>query len=359
MPLKILVSSLPLPPVTLGSWTNRMMNFQNNLGYFDKILSPTQHPDSTFLFCQKRALKVWEKIRGNRADKIYASFIVELIELASNQNSVKILVVDDQNLLDAVTRVRERLPKNTEINYSHHGHQLSAPIRIFDRVDKVFFLTQDGYEKTVASNYQFTPEVHIVGNGVVGDEFKPLSQAQKTKCRTELGYGPDDLIISWMANARPVKGLHIFKKVISRLLETYPNLKIISIGHELDTSIKHKGWKQVGRISNASLPPYLQISDVYFFTALWQEGFGLSLAEAVKCGNWAIASHIGGIPTVLKDVPNKVFVKEPNIVREWVEAFDQFLELRENGQLVLPKKQLDQLHNYPDWEKRFISALES
>lgn len=359
MLIKVLISSLALPPTNFGSWTNRITNFQKRKGYFDYILSPTQSPDKTYIFCQKDKLKIWDKAFQGRAQKVAKNYLDFISSLIIKGKPIQLLVVDDRNLLEAVIGIKSLLPSGSEIIYSHHGHNLSIPNWVMDLVDKVFFLTLEGYQKTLEYNYQFTPEVFIVGNGVVGDEFKPISKEEKDKRKVELGFEMNDLVILWLANSRPVKGLHLFEKVIHQLLKKYPEIKILSLGHDPLQSVPQKSWKQIGKVPNEKLPYFLQVGEVYFFTSLWQEGFGLSLAEAVKCGNWAIASNLGGIPKVLSDVPNSILIQNPNIVEEWVDAFEKFLLLRKEGKPSLSAAQLKEWNTYEDWESRYLKALES
>uniref|UniRef100_UPI00259A6FB5 glycosyltransferase family 4 protein n=1 Tax=uncultured Algoriphagus sp. TaxID=417365 RepID=UPI00259A6FB5 len=226
-------------------------------------------------------------------------------------------------------------------------------------VDKVFFLTELGYQKTLEVNYQFTPEVFVIGNGVVGDGFKPISQEEKNERRKEFGWTNDDIVITWLANARPVKGLHLFKKVVENLSGKYSNLKVLSIGHKPQSDLNSSNWIQVGQVSNSNLPKYLQLGDAYFFTSVWQEGFGLSLAEAVKCGNIPITSPLGGITEVLSEIPHKIYVQRPNVVEDWVNAFEEYLNLRNSPEFISQEFDFGSWQSYDKWEQRFLNALKS
>lgn len=358
---KVLISSIGLPSQSIGSWVVRIQKFQENLSYFDFILSPTSKPDQSFLFCQKTDLKIWQKLypKNTKTNLRAEQYLNALKKLAELGKPMQVLVIDDRSLLDSVVLFKPQLPKGSEICFSYHGHSLALPNWVMDNTDKVFFLTLLGYKKSLEINYQFTPQTFIVGNGVVGELFFPLSKQEKRTQREKLGYSPDETILVWMANSRPVKGFHLFKKIAFKLLEKHPALKIISIGHETDLTIQHQNWKQVGRLAHKDLPGYLQIGDIYFFTSLWQEGFGLSLAEAVKCGNWVLTSSLGGIPEVLQDCRKAVFVDEPNIVDSWIMGFESLVEIKKSD--IVPDleylKWLEKWHDYTDWENRYLKAL--
>ncbi|MDI1323108.1 MAG: glycosyltransferase family 4 protein [Algoriphagus sp.] len=358
---KILISSIGLPSQSIGSWVVRIQKFQENLNYFDYILSPTSKEDQSLLFCRKNDLKIWQKLypKNTKTNLRAEQYLFALKKIAEKGNPMQVLVMDDRSLLDSVVLFKPQLPKGSEICFSYHGHSLALPNWVMDNTDKVFFLTIAGYKKSLEINYQFTPQTFIVGNGVVGDQFFPLSKQEKGIQRESLGYSPDDRILVWMANSRPVKGFHLFKKIAVKLLEKYPDLKIISIGHETDPTIHHQNWKQAGRLAHKDLPGYLQIGDIYFFTSLWQEGFGLSLAEAVKSGNWVLSSALGGIPEVLQGCRKAVFVEEPNIVNSWIQGFESLLEKKQAD--TFPDQEyfnwLKTWHEYSDWEQRYFKAL--
>ena len=159
-----------------------------------------------------------------------------------------------------------------------------------------------------------------------------------------------------MSNNRPKKGIHLFLSVANILLAKYPELEILIIGTHLEEGKSHPKICSVGRIPNSELPKYLQIGDFYAFTSLWHEGFGLSLAEAIKCGNIVIASKIGGIPDVVKDVPSTILVDFPNMIEEWVKAFERAWEIQPSFN---PNPDiLNQVHDLKAWESNYLAALQ-
>ena len=89
---------------------------------------------------------------------------------------------------------------------------------------------------------------------------------------------------------------------------------------------KIEGVCFIGRVPNNELPKYYQVSDVYLFSSLWQEGFGLSLIEALHCGCYCIASSIGGIPEVLEYGKFGELVERPNFVNDWIDAINGYLK---------------------------------
>src|SRR5690606_33475577 len=81
-----------------------------------------------------------------------------------------------------------------------------------------------------------------------------------------------------------------------------------------------------GKIPNDKLPEYYQVSDVYLFPTLCKEGFGMTLIEALHCGNYCIASEYGGVPEVLQNGRFGKLIANSHFVNEWVEAMNHYLE---------------------------------
>jgi L-malate glycosyltransferase len=107
---------------------------------------------------------------------------------------------------------------------------------------------------------------------------------------------------------------------------------------------KIEGVHYFGRIPNDKLPEYLQTTDCYLFPTLWHEGFGMSLIEALHCGNYCIASSIGGVPEVLQYGKLGKLIVNPHFVKEWEQAMMEFIE----NQISLPVISSD-LYSTASW----------
>jgi glycosyltransferase involved in cell wall biosynthesis len=84
------------------------------------------------------------------------------------------------------------------------------------------------------------------------------------------------------------------------------------------------GVRFLGTIPNSQIAQYYQCSNVYLFPTLCEEGFGMSLIEALHCGCICIASEIGGVPEVLQHGKFGHLIKNPDNVNEWVEAIEKY-----------------------------------
>ncbi len=337
----------------------RISLFNDRNDYFDYILSPTDHIDQKNIFCKKKGWISWNPYFKDIQLRYWVAkdFLKAITKISKTCKKIKIVVLDDAHLLEACTLIKNSSGIEMELIFSYHGHFMEISSKILEKTDKVLFLTKAGYLETIKKSKQFTPEAHIIGNGVDSNYFFPVEKNIKHSLRANKGFSKDDIIITWMANSRPVKGLHIFLKVALKLVLIEPRIKIVVIGQSGDLQISHPRIYNIGRIKHDQLPEYLQISDFYFFTSLWKEGFGLSLVEAIKCGNIAIASKTGGIPSVLENVFQKVFVNEPNVIEAWVAAFEEAKIIEAQKDNWFSSFSFSNFHSFEIWERNFLTAL--
>ncbi|WP_293010828.1 glycosyltransferase family 4 protein [Mongoliibacter sp.] len=357
--MKILVSNVEVPSARLGSWNNRIsVLIENDPEFFDFILSPSNSNLESNLYCQKRKWITYNPLfyRFQLEHWVARDFLTAIRDISKSAESIKIVVMDDLILCEAIAGLKDKLSCFVELIFSYHGHQLLVPESFGHKIDKIFFLTNLGYLESLAVNKVFSPEVFVVGNGVRSDLFYPLESNQKQQLKRGMGFADTDELVVWMANSRPAKGLHIFLKLVEGLAPKFPHLKFLVIGNAGKLPIDNPAVYQIGKIGHDQLPKYLQISDYYFFTSLWKEGFGLSLVEAIKCGLKVITSINGGIEEVIQDYDRVIRVKEPNKVQAWIEAFE--LLRKKDFEAAKPEK-LKDFHNYENWELKFKSAIEA
>ncbi|PZX47683.1 glycosyltransferase [Algoriphagus chordae] len=358
--IRVLVSNLPLPYQGIGSWTFEFNYFLEKNKFFDFVLSPNKEGDSSYIFSAKRKWFPGSQFVRQKAltDWVAKDYLSELLKIGQKKLPVQILVIDDQALLEAVCTIKTQLPQGSEIIFYYHGHALKLNPSLAHLTDKVFFLTEAGYLESLNINNEFTPEVHIVGNGVSSVIFHPLVADEKTSLRESMGFERKDIIICWMANSRPVKGIHLFGKLIPKLLELDPRIKIVTIGHEPNTLWENDRLFQIGKKTSQEVAKYLQLSDYYFFTSLWKEGFGLSLVEAIKCGNFILCSDNGGIKDVVSTYPNVHLIDKPNILNSWIEAFkEQLLKPNVDTKQQFQFSDFEEFYSLDSWEKRLKRGL--
>jgi glycosyltransferase involved in cell wall biosynthesis len=93
------------------------------------------------------------------------------------------------------------------------------------------------------------------------------------------------------------------------------------------------------------------------FTTFYDEGFGLSMIEATKCGNTVIASNRGAIPEVLENIDYTYLINDVENIENWIEAFNLARIETNNGKIRRLKSETDLIWDYKDWEQKFINAI--
>jgi glycosyltransferase involved in cell wall biosynthesis len=357
---KILISNVALPSKKIGSWTNRITKFLvNNPDQFDLILSPTESPDSQYIFCKKRKASPSFLAKVLRKSPVLASctdYLKVFDKLDITQDKLHLVVIDDLVLLEGIAIWKSKnLKSNIRLDFSFHGHSFILSEKWGHLVDRIFFLTHLGYLDTLKRNEVFVPQIHVVGNGTDSSFFYPLSKEEKAKKRFDFGYNEQDKVLVWVSNNRPKKGLNLFLELSKRLSEKYPNLQTLIIGALLPQLPANSRIKVIGKVPNIDLPKYLQLGDIYCFTSLWNEGFGLTLIEAAKSGNVVVASQNGGIPEVVIGLNASFLVKYPNQLSAWEESFAEAWEL---VKIYEPNPEmLEKFHPFEVWEEKFLQAL--
>ena len=262
--------------------------------------------------------------------------------------------MDDPHLLEAIAIVKHKLKCEVQLIFSFHGFDLNIDSKTIAEVDKILFLSKTGLEKSKL-NYQNFPKAMVVGNAVNSNLFYPLRASEFVNERKRMGYSETDEILIWMANDRPKKGFHIFKSVAENLLRNVENLKILIIGS--NQTIDHINVRSVGRVKNTEVALYLQIGNYYIFTTLYEEGFGLSMIEALKCGSAVIASNRGAVPEVLHNLKQTYLIDEVEKTDSWIESFNLARTNSNFGKNRLTKDYTDNIWNYEDWEAKFKNAI--
>lgn len=353
---KILVSNIGLPTTKIGSWTTRLSQFlENNPEIFDFVLSPNSE-GSKLLYCKKRKFFTWKKQlrRFQLLNWVAADYLNQLKKLSKKYSKITILVMDDPHLLEAISFTKSKLKCEVELIFSFHGYELTIHPKIIAEVDKILFLSQTGVEKSELE-YQNFPKTIVVGNAVDSNVFYPLENSAFIQERKKMGFTENDEILIWMANDRPKKGFHIFKIVAENLLQNNEDLKVLIIGSI--QSIDHKNAKSVGKIPNKDVASLLQLGNYYLFTTLYEEGFGLSMIEALKCGNAVIASSRGAVPEVLNNLEQAYLVDEVEKIDSWIESFNLARTNSNFGKNRPTKHYTDGIWNYRTWETKFLNAI--
>lgn len=281
-------------------------------------------------------------------------YLQELVNLSKSHSELVVIVMDDVHLLDAVAALKARLKTPIKLIFSFHGFRLNLPLKLQKHVDKVLFLTSLCYQESKFASGVFLPKVAIVGNAVDSKKFYPANSAERQKQRESLNISETSTVFIWMANDRPIKGLAMFQQIAAHYKKEGLDYTFLVIGNA--KSYDDQNCIYLGKIQNEQLAFYLQVGNYYLFTALTEEGFGLSVIEAYKCGNFVIAPNKGALPEVLNNLQNSTFLQDPTSLEQWLATIDRVL-LKDSNPLT--KQAAISIWSYEAWEQKFIKAITS
>ncbi|WP_405605386.1 glycosyltransferase family 4 protein [Polaribacter sp. Asnod1-A03] len=362
----ILISPIPLPYDKIGSWTVMYSSYLKNNNSFNYIICPAPNGkfkvEYSFLKTQSTLNKIKNKLFGLDRFSNYFDALENIID--NSDKKYLIHIVDNSGLIIPLNNYLENNyhRKNFYIQYAYHGYDIiygkSKGEEFFSCIEEMFFLTNSSYNAFLNYYNVFTPKVRVLHNGIDSNKFKLLENNNENNVKKQLNIENKTIFI-WCSQDRPKKGLDFILEIWIDIYNKYNNnIVLLIIGTKRTINIP--GVINLGSVANDLLPKYYQISDIYLFPALWKEGFGLVLAEALKCGCYCIASNQGGIPEVLQYGRLGRLIDGPNKKDNWIFAIEETIENLSS----LGKKKSDEnidlnsLYNLDDWCKNITLYIE-
>jgi mannosyltransferase len=154
-------------------------------------------------------------------------------------------------------------------------------------------------------------EATVIPHGVDTDRYAP--SADRATAFAESGL-PGRYAIGCFGRVRAQKGTDVFVDAMCRLLPRYPDFTAVIVGaitidqsgfaNELKKRIEAAGLQSrlviTGELPIEDLPRWYQRLTIYAFTSR-NEGFGLTLIEAMSSGAALVASRAGAAELVVED----------------------------------------------------------
>jgi mannosyltransferase len=184
-----------------------------------------------------------------------------------------------------------------------------------------------------AASYLKRPAT-IVPHGIDTDLFHPPADRRAAFAATGL---PGGYAIGAFGRVRPQKGTDVFVEAMCRLLPRYPDWSAVVVGR---ATVEHRAFVEslqakiadvgladrmrfLGEVPIDEVPRWYQRISIYAFTSR-EEGFGLTLLEAMATGTALVAARAGVAETVVSDGETGVLVA-PGNVDELVDALEPLM----------------------------------
>jgi glycosyltransferase involved in cell wall biosynthesis len=329
MPKVILISQVPLPYFGIGSWTTLYKNYLNGGHQIDYVIcaQPEQQFENVSygIVANNLLLNIKKKWKNNS----YIGYIEALEKLINPEEKYIIQIIDNFGIVKPLLSFLEKkkMRSNCYIQFFYHGY---PPFYgnfesrwFFESIDEMVLLTHDSYQAH-KDQYAILPtRFSILHNGIDTTNFYPVSVEKKIELKKNKRVQGKKVFV-WCSQDRTKKGLHIVLDAWKIVYKERQDIVLWVIGCEPKTP--QEGVCYLGKVPNDELPIYFQTSDCYLFPTLWHEGFGMSLIEALHCGNYCIASSTGGVPEVLQYGKLGKLIENPHFVNEWEKAIVDFIE---------------------------------
>jgi glycosyltransferase involved in cell wall biosynthesis len=149
-------------------------------------------------------------------------------------------------------------------------------------------------------------EIDVVPNGV---DLQPFASPIEPIERSELGYGPDEVLLIYVGRLGPEKNLPFLLRAVAGTAQAYPNVRLVIVGggpeeDNLKDRVQLMGLQDqvnfVGRIDYKVVPRYLTMADA-FVSASVTEVHPLSIIEAMAAGLPVLGTNSPGVGDTVQD----------------------------------------------------------
>lgn len=125
--------------------------------------------------------------------------------------------------------------------------------------------------------------------------------------------------ITYIGRLEKIKGVNLLVEAFEKVLKKNKNIRLIITGDGNERDNLEKKVKELnigsfveftGRKQNVI--PILDISNIFIYPSICEEGFGISVIEAMSRGCIPITFNKGGLPEIINDGENGIIVNEIN-----------------------------------------------
>jgi len=358
MPKVVLLSQYELPYHEIGSWTTMYNYYLQKDHKIDYLVCPEPQKqfDSVVYSFVKGTLIT--KSKRKVLNKRYLAHLNALEAIIDPNEKYVIQLIDNFGIVDHLEQLlKDKYDRtNFYIQFFYHGFPPSynnlKGRPFFDSIDEMVLLTQDSYKQHLEFYTALPCRFSVQHNGIDRNIFKPITTAEKKELSSKLGVEGKTVFL-WCSQDRPKKGLDLILDVWKRIYKQHTDIVLWVIGAK--RSDKIEGVQFIGKVPHESIYKYYQASSIYLFPALNKEGFGLSLIEALACGNLCIASNNGGIPEVLNYGEYGQLIERPNFIEDWVREIEKILKTIDQHHVDLPEG----LYDINVWCRSMNEKIES
>lgn len=208
--------------------------------------------------------------------------------------------------------------------------QLLIIIKKFDG-----FIATSNEEVGKIKKYHLIPDdkIYKVYNGVDTGEFKP---AFGSAVRQKFGLNREKVILT-VSKIEEQKGIQNMILALPEIVKEMKDVKLMVVGSgsymkHLETLVKKLNVSNyiifTGTVPIERLPDYFNACDLFVNPTIRQNGYDLTILEAMACEKPVVVSNIGSVPTVIEDGVGGLLVP-PGDIKKLAEAVIKVLSDKE------------------------------
>lgn len=322
----LIISHLPLPYHKIGSWTKMYDSYlKDERSIIDGVLCPKivlkEKHNLEYVFLKKSPLSnLKSKIYKNNYNHVNVALSKYLKKYPTSKFIIQ--VIDNFGVLRSIINFihKNKYVNKIYIQYFYHGYllfktQTLQTEKYLSKTNEFIFLSEKSLKANIEIFSNMPESVSLLYNGIDTNIFKPKSFNKNGK-----------IIFLWCSRDRPKKGLNIILEIWDEFYNENNNSELWVVGDSKKTY--GKGIKSYGNLINDKLPEIFNQAHVYLFPTLYEEGFGLTLAEALHCGCFCIASNLGSIPEVLNYGEYGWLIDNPENPQNWLKAMKNYMHTK-------------------------------
>lgn len=265
---------------------------------------------------------------------------------------------------------------DTPLVYHLHNGKLDTTVpnyqKIYDAASRIISVS-DFITDRVKSIHPQDVKCVTVHNGIDLTAFHPNSKSSIS--RTELNFADDDFVMAFNGKVNPEKGLMELVQAM-KLLSDYPKIKLMAMGstfygtntyndHPYATKLLNEAEPVKHRITFTSfvpydkMPDYLRLADVGMAPSVWDEPFGLAVAEAQAMGLPIITTRRGGIAEVVSDENAILLNTDEHFVENLAAAIlDLYQHPEKRSRMAAASAARAKMFDKDRFSRNFFAALE-
>jgi 1,2-diacylglycerol 3-alpha-glucosyltransferase len=252
---------------------------------------------------------------------------------------------------------------------AYTGWNLSRLLSIFEesliKAECDAYIVPSNFTKSMIENYVSKKEIFVIYHGPEYDNFPDKNEARK-----RLNINDDDFIIGFVGRLSYGKGPQDIVKIMPEIVKINKNVKLFLIGpnpslkssgikgikDELEIMVKkykiEDNVKFLGFVDDKLIPYYYSSMDTFVMPSR-NEGFGISIVNAMAAGVPVISYDNTAIPETVGDGGILVPTGDHEKIKEWI------LKLMENEDLrkFYSEKAKNRAKDF-DWSKSVKKLLE-